>query len=106
MNIVMFTVSTTSNGISFVTYRKTFRITLTRCRFRSYDATLSLMHIGEDCDTCGPKVTSAEDVKDVDMPEWKKKALAAGVTADAGSSTSPESLNWNTEGHDHSHGHS
>ena len=82
---------------------------------------LIFMHTGEDCGTCGPKVTSAEDVKDVDMPEWKKKALAAGVTADAANDVSIGMMNWDTEhstaakdstgkdtdhSHEHSHGHS
>lgn len=38
---------------------------------------------GEDCATCGPKVTSSTDVADVEVPEWKKKALAKGLAADA-----------------------
>uniref|UniRef100_A0A7S3V6B8 CobW/HypB/UreG nucleotide-binding domain-containing protein n=2 Tax=Chaetoceros debilis TaxID=122233 RepID=A0A7S3V6B8_9STRA len=73
---------------------------------------------GDDCgDECAPKanVTSADDVKDVEVPEWKKKALAAGGDAAA----APFGMSWNTEesvsateaskkvdGHDHSHGHS
>lgn len=71
----------------------------------------------EDCSHCGPKVTSADDVADVDIPEWKKKALAAGGDASA----APFGMSWNTEGtvsataasetvesktHDHDHGHS
>ena len=60
----------------------------------SHDHAHSHEH-GEDCDdTCGPKVTSADDVKDVEMPEWKKKALAAGKT-DAGAA--PFGMSWNTE---------
>ena len=50
---------------------------------------------GEDCDTCGPKVTSADDVKDMDMPEWKKKALASGENLDA--SAAPFGMSWGTE---------
>jgi len=72
---------------------------------------------GENCgDECGPKVFTAEDVKDVDIPEWKKKALAAGTDASA----APFGMSWTTEatvsateasektddGHSHSHGHS
>ena len=66
-----------------------------------------------DCSHCGPKVVSAEDVADVEVPEWKKKALAAGGDASA----APFGMSWNTEGtvsateasaksHDHDHGHS
>ena len=63
-----------------------------------------------DCSHCGPKVTSAEDVADVEMPEWKKKALESGG-GDA--SAAPLGMNWDVEGskaketaHDHDHGHS
>jgi len=70
---------------------------------------------GEDCSTCGPKVTSADDVKEVDVPEWKKKALAANADA----TTAPFGMKWDTEesitasaaakkvedAHSHSHGH-
>ena len=73
---------------------------------------------GEDCDTCGPKITSADDVADVEVPEWKKKALAAEADAAA----APFGMNWGTEAtvsatdaskkveeshsHTHDHGHS
>lgn len=79
----------------------------------------SFSHVhGEDCDTCGPKVTSADDVADVEVPEWKKKALAANADATA----APFGMNWGTEAtvsatdaskkveeshsHTHDHGHS
>eukprot|EP00979_Chaetoceros_neogracilis_P007791 scaffold1674_cov284-Chaetoceros_neogracile.AAC.9 len=70
----------------------------------------------EDCSTCGPKVTSTEDVNDVEVPEWKKKALATNADASA----APFGMKWGTEesvsatnaskkvdeSHSHSHGHS
>ncbi len=33
----------------------------------------------QDCATCGPKVTSKDDVSDVEIPLWKKKALSKGL---------------------------
>ena len=33
----------------------------------------------KDCATCGPKVTSKDDVADVEIPLWKKKALSKGL---------------------------
>lgn len=52
---------------------------------------------GEDCSTCGPKLTSPDDVADVDVPEWKKKALGDGTDAAAANSASLLGLNWNVE---------
>ncbi len=62
-------------------------------------------------------VTTADDVKDVEMPEWKKRALAAGSDASA----APFGMSWDTEktisvheaskkadgdnAHSHDHGH-
>lgn len=86
--------------------------------------------LGEDCSHCdhnaAPKLTKPDDVKDVPLPEWKKKALATAATA-ATSDAAPFGGSWTTEatvaataktsapsgGHttahthvDHSHGHS
>jgi hypothetical protein len=58
---------------------------------------------------------NAEDVKDVEVPEWKKKALAANVDA----TSAPFGMSWGVEestsateaskkvqeSHSHSHGH-
>jgi len=49
---------------------------------------------GEDCGQCGPKVTTEEDVKDVEIPEWKKKAISKGMT-DA--SAAPFGMSWDKE---------
>ena len=82
---------------------------------QSHDHSHSHKH-DEDCSTCGPKVTSTDDVKDVEVPEWKKKALAANADATA----APFGMNWGKEetisatdaskkvdeSHSHSHGHS
>ena len=93
----------------------------------NYVCILYLLIPGEDCNTCGPKVTSSDDVADVDIPEWKKKALKEGLDANA----APFGMNdWNMEAstsatsasaakgadesaaadgghsHEHSHGHS
>lgn len=51
---------------------------------------------GEDCSTCGPKLTTPDDVADVDVPEWKKKALGQGKD-DGTSAASLMGLNWNVE---------
>lgn len=72
---------------------------------------------GEDCDHCDDdkKVTTADSVAHVPVPEWKKKALAAG----AGAESAPFGGSWNMEnsmaipseakeevkGHDHGHSH-
>ena len=51
--------------------------------------------LGEDCsDSCKPKVTTAEDVKDVEVPEWKRRAVASKVDA----SSAPFGMSWNKEG--------
>jgi len=52
-----------------------------------------LDYTGEDCSHCGPKVVTEEDVKDVEVPEWKKKALQQNANAEA----APFGLSWNTE---------
>jgi hypothetical protein len=77
--------------------------------------------VGDDCAICVPKVTTAEDVKDVPVPQWKKDALAKG----AGDTTAaPFGASWDVEAntaaipapapappadmshnHKHSHGH-
>jgi len=81
---------------------------------------------GEDCDTCGPKLTDAKDVKDVEIPAWKKKALE---NANLDANAAPFGMtSWNMEastsateaskkeeatptdtgcddGHSHEHGH-
>jgi hypothetical protein len=58
---------------------------------------------------------SSDDVKDVEVPDWKKKALAANVDA----SSAPFGMSWGVEestsateaskkvqdSHDHGHGH-
>jgi hypothetical protein len=95
--------------------------------------TASASLTGEDCSHCdhsaGPKLTKPDDVKDVPLPEWKKKALAtAGATTTA--VDAPFGGSWSTEAavaattaekttpscssipthsdhsHEHSHGHS
>jgi len=50
---------------------------------------------GEDCETCGPKLTSAEDVEDVEIPAWKKLALEKENNDDT--SAAPFGMSWNTE---------
>ncbi len=77
---------------------------------------LYLQFTGEDCATCGPKVTSSSDVAGVEVPEWKKKALAKGLAADAApfgmtdwnmeASTSATDAATATDDHEHSHEHS
>jgi hypothetical protein len=59
---------------------------------------------GEDCSHCGPKVVTADDVKDVEVPEWKKKALEQNSNTEA----APFGLSWTaeksttaTEAHEH-----
>ena len=74
---------------------------------------------GEDCSHCdtGKKVlTNADDVKDVPLPDWKKKALASAGTTNA--DAAPFGGSWNVEASvaasdaptpapsDHSHDHS
>ena len=49
--------------------------------------------LGADCSHCGPKVVTAEDVKDVEVPEWKKKALQQHTTSE----TAPFGLSWSAE---------
>ena len=87
------------------------------CKLLLTNALFSHVH-GEDCDTCGPKITSADDVADVEVPDWKKKALAADADANA----APFGMNWGAEAtvsateaskkveeshsHTHDHGHS
>ena len=89
--------------------------------------------LGGDCSHCDhsaePKLTKPDDVKDVPLPEWKKKALATTGTA-AASDAAPFGGSWTTEAvvaataeasepsgdttahthddhsHNHSHGHS
>ena len=51
------------------------------------------MDLGEDCDHCETKLTTANDVKDVEVPEWKKKALEKGGDATA----APFGMSWNVE---------
>jgi hypothetical protein len=50
--------------------------------------------IGADCSDCGPKVVTADDVKDVEVPEWKKKALQQDS---AEAAAAPFGLSWTTE---------
>ena len=74
------------------------------------------VYLGEDCDHCETKLTTANDVKDMEVPEWKKKALEKG----GGDATAaPFGMSWTTEGstsatardakrqknHDHGHTH-
>eukprot|EP00978_Attheya_sp_CCMP212_P038359 scaffold189266_cov52-Attheya_sp.AAC.3 len=49
----------------------------------------------DDCATCGPKVTTAEDVKDVPVPQWKKDALAKGGAGDT--TAAPFGMSWDVE---------
>jgi len=78
---------------------------------------------GEDCNICGSLITP-DDVKDVEMPLWKKRALELGSAES--SSVAPFGGSWNTEAsvaatskplkltdtehshadkHEHAHGH-
>ena len=62
-------------------------LTIAHCHF------ISIL-TGEDCDTCGPKVTSSDDVADVAVPEWKKRALDKDLNANS----APFGMSdWNTE---------
>lgn len=51
--------------------------------------------LGEDCSHCGPKVVTEDDVKDVEVPEWKKKALQQSATE--AHAAAPFGLSWNAE---------
>lgn len=50
---------------------------------------------GEDCSACKVKITSKEDVKDIEVPEWKKRALQAEATDPQ---AAPFGMSWNKEG--------
>jgi len=62
-------------------------------RLKSYRVLTPQLKTGEDCVTCRPKITSEADVKDVEIPEWKKKALATNADPQA----APFGMSWNTE---------
>jgi len=66
--------------------------------FGSHDHSHSHNH-GEDCDVCEAEkvnLTTADDVKDVEVPEWKKKALANKDKGNDGAAPFGM-LSWNTE---------
>mmetsp|Transcript_62141 Transcript_62141/g.72670 ORF Transcript_62141/g.72670 Transcript_62141/m.72670 type:complete len:689 (-) Transcript_62141:16-2082(-) len=57
-------------------------------------------HGGEDCNICAEEtrnITTAEDVKNIPMPAWKKRALAQQEPQKAEENSAPFGGSWNIE---------